>query len=153
MWRNTNGDAGLWLTTAGGGFTTVDFGVISNDWQMQGAGDFNGDGKADILWRNNVTGQVGEWLSKPGTGYQGFTMPIIATVATSWKIQGIGDFSGDGLADILWRNTNGDTGIWLTTSTGGFTTVDFGVISTSWVIQGVGDYNGDGKADILWRNT
>jgi autotransporter passenger strand-loop-strand repeat protein len=153
VWRNTNGDAGLWLTTSGGGFTPIDFGVITNNWQIQGAGDFNGDGKADLLWRNTVTGQVGEWLSKPGSGYQGFTTPILATVDLSWKVQGVGDFSGDGLSDILWRNTNGDTGIWVTTSGGSYTPIDFGVISLNWRIQGVGDYNGDGKADILWRNT
>jgi autotransporter passenger strand-loop-strand repeat protein len=153
VWRNANGDAGIWLTTSGGGFTPVDFGVVTNAWQIQGAGDFNGDGKADLLWRNNTTGQVGEWLSKPGSGYQGFTMPILASVDLSWKIQGVGDFSGDGLSDLLWRNTNGDTGIWVTTSGGGYTPIDFGVISLNWQINGVGDYNGDGKADILWRNT
>ena len=27
-------------------------GVIGNDWQIAGVGDFNGDRKADILWRD-----------------------------------------------------------------------------------------------------
>ena len=153
VWRNTNGDAGIWITGAGGGYTAIDFGVIDNAWQIQSVGDFNGDGKADLLWRNNATGQVGEWLSKPGLGYTGFTTPILATVDLAWKIQGAGDFSGDGLADLLWRNTNGDTGIWVTGSGGGYTAIDFGVIDLNWTIQGVGDFNGDGKADILWRNT
>jgi hypothetical protein len=153
VWRNTNGDAGIWITGSGGGYTAVDFGVIDNAWQIQGVGDFNGDGKGDLLWRNNVTGQVGEWLSKAGLGYTGFTAPIIATVDLSWQIQGVGDFSGDGLGDLLWRNTNGDTGVWLTTAGGGYTAVDFGIVDLNWTIQGVGDFNGDGKADILWRNT
>jgi hypothetical protein len=96
---------------------------------------------------------VGEWLSTAGGGYTGFTTPTLANVDPGWKIQGVGDFNGDGLSDILWRNTNGDTGLWLTTAAGGFSAVDLGVIGGGWTIQGVGDFNGDGKADILWRNS
>ena len=28
--------------------------VSSTDWQVVGNGDYNGDGNADILWRNSV---------------------------------------------------------------------------------------------------
>ena len=151
-WRNTNGEAGIWLTTAAGGYAAVDFGRVDNSWRIQSIGDFNGDGKADILWRNAANGQVGEWLSNPGPGYTGFTTPILATVDLAWQIQGVGDFDGDGRGDILWRNTNGDAGIWLTTAGGGFSAVDFGVVDNAWRMQAAGDFNGDGKADILWRN-
>ena len=27
-----------------------------------GTGDFNGDGKRDLVWRNNITGQTAVWL-------------------------------------------------------------------------------------------
>ncbi|HSZ51703.1 MAG TPA: NF038122 family metalloprotease, partial [Caulobacteraceae bacterium] len=36
------------------------------------------------------------------------------------------DFTGQGLADITWRNTDGDTGLWLTNPGGGYTPVDIG---------------------------
>ncbi|MDB5483142.1 MAG: Ca2+-binding protein toxin, partial [Caulobacteraceae bacterium] len=42
------------------------------------------------------------------------------------------DFNGNGLSDLVWRNANGDAGIWLTTADGGYTPVDFGVIDTNW---------------------
>ena len=32
------------------------------DWKIAGVGDFDGDGKADILWRNTSTGQSSVYL-------------------------------------------------------------------------------------------
>src|SRR5438552_18913804 len=41
-------------TIAAGGLVTV---MADPAWQVQGIGDFDGDGKADILWRNSSTGE------------------------------------------------------------------------------------------------
>ena len=38
--------------------------------------------------------------------------PIIGNVPNDWTVVGTGDFDGDRHADILWRNLNGDLGIW-----------------------------------------
>jgi hypothetical protein len=48
---------------SGGGSVTY----ITSDWVIQGIGDFNGDGKADILWRNSTTEQVYIWLMNGNT--------------------------------------------------------------------------------------
>ncbi|MGD0369976.1 MAG: FG-GAP-like repeat-containing protein [Acidobacteriaceae bacterium] len=66
----------------------------------------------------------------------------------------VGDFNGDCMSDILWRNNSTDqVYIWLingTTFAGGNSP---GTPTSDWVIQATGDFNGDGYADILWRNT
>jgi hypothetical protein len=62
---------------------------ISEDWQVQGLGDFNGDGKMDILWRNDGsagdTGKLYIWMMDgsnvvAGTGY------TAAQADLGWKI-------------------------------------------------------------------
>src|SRR3989454_966241 len=129
--------------------------VADLNWTIAGVGDFDGDGKADILWRNTSTGEnyiyfMDGTAIKPGEGF-------IRTVADqSWKVAGIGDFDGDGRDDILWRNTvTGQNylypmdGLAIKPAEGYLRTV----ADLSWQIAGVGDFDGDGKADVLWRNS
>src|SRR5438552_7072726 len=113
--------------------------------------DFNGDGKADILWQNSSTGQRVIWLMN-GTTHQ--STVNLGTVPTSWSIVGSNDFNGGGKADILWQNSaTGQRIIWLMNGTAHQSTVSLGTVPTQWSIVGSSDFNGDGKADILWQNS
>jgi hypothetical protein len=111
--------------------------------------DFNGDGKADILWRH-TSGSIALWfidgVSIAGSG-------VVGAVGTDWTIVGAGDFNADGKADILWRHTSGTVAVWLLNGTTVIGSGVLGSVSSAWTIAGVGDFNGDGKADILWRHT
>ena len=79
--------------------------VTDTNWKIAGTGDFNGDQKTDILWRNYGTGP-----------YQGANVVwcmdgnailseafLTAVTDTAWEIGGTGDFNSDGQTDILWR--------------------------------------------------
>jgi hypothetical protein len=37
-------------------------GFVTSDWTVAETGDFNGDGKSDILWRNTSSGEIVIWL-------------------------------------------------------------------------------------------
>jgi hypothetical protein len=118
------------------------------------AHDFDGDGKADILWRNASTGE--NYLYPMDGTSIGAGEGYLRTVADlSWKIAGVGDFDGDAKADVLWRNLfSGENYIYLMDGTAiqgeGYLRT---VADLNWEVAGVGDFNGDGNDDILWRNT
>ncbi|WP_295524638.1 FG-GAP-like repeat-containing protein [Novosphingobium sp. Chol11] len=157
LWRNSNGQLSSWLGSANGAL--IDNGAVVNQlvptaWRIQGTADFNGDGRADILWRN-VNGQLSSWLGNPNGGFIDNGSVVNQFVPTAWKIAGTGDFNGDGRADIVWRNDNGQLSQWLGTANGGLS--DNGAIvnqsvPTAWKIAGTGDFNNDGFSDVLWRN-
>jgi hypothetical protein len=57
--------------------------------QIQGLGDYNGDGAIDILYRNPTTGEVGIWyLGWMGGNYYQPSPAIPLTVAAPWQFLG-----------------------------------------------------------------
>jgi hypothetical protein len=74
-------------------------GNVWTGWTISAVGDFNGDDRADILWRS-VSGEVAIWLMDDGTVA---SSRIVANIWTGWSITGTGDFDGDRRTDILWQ--------------------------------------------------
>jgi hypothetical protein len=81
---------------------------------VQGAGDFNGDGKADILWQN-TSGQAAVWQMDGHSLIAGANVGF--NPGPAWQVHGTGDFNGDGKADIEWQNTDGTPAVWLMNGT------------------------------------
>jgi serralysin len=158
LWRHSSGTVTDWLATNTGGFAHNDaniFAYAPAEWQIAGTGDFNGDGKHDILWRHN-SGTVTNWLGSNTGGFAYNDANIFTYAPTEWQIAGTGDFNGDGNDDILWRHTSGTVTDWLGTNAGGFTDNRVNIFSHAtieWQIAGTADFNGDGNGDILWRHS
>ena len=158
LWRNDSGAFTNWLGQASGGFISNDPNAFSNvptSWQVAGTGDFNGDGRDDIVWQR-TDGAFTEWLGQANGGFVSNDANAWAVLPTSWRVDGTGDFNGDGKDDILWRRSDGAFTEWLGQDNGGFVSNDanaFQNLPISWQIVGAGDFNGDGRDDIAWRRT
>jgi predicted nucleotidyltransferase len=158
LWRDSaTGDVTLWLMN---GTSVVSSTIVGNvaanlTWAIAGTGDFDGNGHADILWREAATGDVAIWLMN-GTAV--ISKAVVGNVAANltWSIAATGDFDGDGKSDILLREAaTGDVGMWVMNGTTVVSKTIVGNVATnlSWTIAGTGDFNGDGKSEILWRGT
>jgi hypothetical protein len=156
LWRDDTGVIVNWLARADGGFNDNyhnSYRSIPGNWSVEGIGDFNGDGRDDVLWRD-TNGLTVDWLGQPNGGLLDNYVNSVVNIPTNWQVEGIGDFNGDGRDDILWRNETGLTLNWLGQTNGSFAdnyTNSVVNIPTNWHIAGIGDFNGDGRDDILWR--
>jgi hypothetical protein len=93
----------------------------------------NGDGKADLVWRNTTDGSTAIWLMN-GTKIAAPGFP--GGVPLTWQISQVGDVNGDGRADVVWRNgPSGTVAVWLMNGVS-ISTVGFpGSAPSDWEIQ------------------
>lgn len=158
LWRSDTGLLTYWFGAPANniGFTHNDTATVfvPTDWKVASVGDFNDDGRSDILWRQD-SGQLTVWLGAANGTFVDNSANASTFVASDWNVVGTGDFNGDGCEDILWRQSGGQLTDWLGTAAGGFTqnSVNFSqLVTTDWHVASIGDFNGDHRDDILWRN-
>ena len=72
----------------------------------------------------------------------------LGNVPAAWSVAGLGDFNGDRMSDILWRDTSGDIAIWFMNGAQVASSAGLGNVPSTWAIVGTGDFNGDGNSDI-----
>lgn len=136
-----------WADTDGDG--------IGDNSELPVRADVDGDGRADIVWRNasNVRGWNFLWTMNGEEVLQ--SRPINVVQGEDWQLN-LGDFDGDGKSDLFWRNPGLLGGYNRVFLMDGFDIVSRPVharLSNEFEIKVIGDLNGDEKDDIVWRNS
>lgn len=166
----TTNKAGLLLLWRGTGYGTfAPPRVVGSGWNgftaVVGGADITGDGKQDLLGRD-AAGDV--WLYR-GDGAGGW-QPGRTLVASGWSsarsIVLPGDFTGDGVADILMVDGSGVLWAFAGDNTGRFVRTS-APVGSGWSVMttvagegpkpgwkkafpgGAGDVTGDGEADVV----
>ena len=143
-----NGQAWAVWMMAGGSYAGAESATANSEWWIAGAGDFNGDGSSDILWRNN-NGALLIYLMREGRYITHVTPP---SASLTWVLRSVADVNGDKISDLIWHSSsNGDVYVWVMGNSGQPTTTgSLGLVTGGWTISGTGDFNHDGKADLFW---
>jgi hypothetical protein len=131
--------------------------ALTANFEVQGSGDFFGDGYASAVVTDTANGEVGIWKEP----YRNSADPWSAQFSQVYKLRssdeavaGTGDFNGDGYSDILIWNNSAQTGKVLFMKGNrvvGQQTFQPTTAST-WSVAGVADFNGDGCSDVLLRD-
>ncbi len=166
LWRQAGGALADWSMSGSAisaAYVTANGAIVAPDasWSVAAITDFNGDHRADVLWRN-ASGLLADWFMNgsaiSGSGYLNVNgTPVMPD--PSWNISGIGDLNGDGISDLLWRDSHGSTAVWIMNGSSiigsGSLNVNGTVVAPdpSWSVVGMGDFNGDKYSDLIWRNS
>lgn len=99
---------------------------------------------------NLIQGPAGTiWFSQQG--YTGPTDLILSRLVAP-VVSASHDFGRDGKSDIVWRDTGGNTTMWLMSGASIVGGGNLGNPGGTWAIVGQRDFNGDGKHDLLWKD-
>jgi hypothetical protein len=147
LWFNPSASRLSWWIM--NGTTRVSHPVLASPagWKVVATGDFDGDGRADIVWVDSAN-NVYFWLNKG----DGFTSRSVAHVAKGWVVAGSGDFDGDGRSDLLWYNPAWSQISWWLMDGPAIRSHPTQTVNSSWRVATTGDFYGDGKSDIAWTD-
>ena len=119
------------------------------DWRMSGIGDFDGDGRADVLIRH-VHGTWRYYSMYGRRAVAGTSPTMLLPIDRQWQIAGIGDFGSDGRDSVLLRHADGR---WQYQAVDSAANVPADLDRDwRWRLAGIGDIDGDGGDDVLLRH-
>jgi hypothetical protein len=167
LWQTGNGSPAIWemngTQIVGASYTTLNGTVVGApgpDWHIIGAGDFTGNGQDDLLWRTD-NGALAIWemngFQITDADYIREGSQQINAPGPDWHLITTGDFTGNGMDDLLWETNSGAIAIWEMDGTqitaAGYVSENGAQVNAppGWKLAGAADVAGNGKDDLLWQ--
>jgi hypothetical protein len=143
----------IWTLDENGEISSLGAGALPIQSAIAGNGDYDGDGHADLLSRDDKTHAVDMRLMVDGAVVGGGQ--VVPSLDPAWELAGSGDFDGNGRDDILLRNLGARRlEIWFMNGPEIQSRTQLNnSYNEKWQVVGVADFTGDRRADILWYSS
>ncbi|MFB7343932.1 FG-GAP-like repeat-containing protein [Streptomyces hydrogenans] len=155
--HDPTGTLKMWLGRGDGTFSAAK--DLTGGWQNYSqtvAGDFTGDGKADLMARyqgpDNADVPQNTLRLWAGRGDGTFGTPTNVTGGWNFTQTAAADFDGNGKADLIAKDANGNLKIWAGRGDGTFGAAAQLTAGWNFTQTTAADFNEDGRADILARD-
>ena len=152
----TDGSGKLWLYPGAGSDRFLPRRQVGSGWGgidlVTSVGDVDGDRTTDLVARNERDGRL--WLYL-GDGRGGVKSARV--IGTGWQgmngLYGVGDFNGDGWADLLARKSSGELLLYpMVRGTISAARKAGSGWSSMQLVTAVGDFDGDRRPDLVARS-
>jgi hypothetical protein len=127
----------------------VVMGALRADEVVVATGDSDGDGRVDLLVRDETSGAHVVWLVDAEGVAEVVDLDVAIDVGS--HAVGSGDFDGDGRADVVWRGADGT--LFVSFMDGAVAVASLDIASAfGHEVLASGDFNGDGVDDLVHRD-
>ncbi|MEQ1906383.1 MAG: FG-GAP-like repeat-containing protein, partial [Pirellulaceae bacterium] len=121
-------------------------------------GDFNGDGRDDLMFHKATTGVNRWYFSRTDGTFDFMENRIVPGAVVAFNNVKTGDFNGDGRTDVMFRKTTtGDNRLYFSRADGNLdvvsNTIATNLINSVFNNLVTGDFNGDNRDDLVFSST
>lgn len=157
LFQDANGFLGTWfmngLNLTSGGFLQPN-NVGDVGYRVVGMGDFNRDGKEDILFQH-TDGTLAVWYMNGTSLASASYLDPRNTGDKNWRVVCAGDLNADGKPDLILQHTDGSPAVWYMDGIKLNSGALFSPRSPGdarWRVVGLGDFNADNRQDLVFQH-